>query len=57
MLSISSIPNYNNSDNKGCILKINKGLEIAPCIVSVSSNIKKTPWINELSTKVNMTMT
>jgi hypothetical protein len=56
MLSISSIPNFGNSNNKGCILKITKELQIAPCIVA-SSNSKKSPWVNELNTKVNISMT
>ena len=55
ILSICSIPNYGNSNNKGCILKITKEHEIAPCIVS-AGNSKKTPWINELNTKVNIAM-
>lgn len=45
MLSICSIPNFANSNNKGCILKITKDLEIAPCIVA-PGNTKKTPWLN-----------
>lgn len=56
MLSICSIPNYGSSNNKGCILKITKELEIAPCIVG-TGNSKKTPWLNELNTKVNLVMT
>lgn len=55
MLSISSIPNYSGQNNKGCILKVNKDLKIAPCIV-VGGNGKKTPWINELNTKINIAM-
>jgi hypothetical protein len=56
MLSICSIPNYGTSNNKGCILKVTKEFEIAPCIVA-AGNSKKTLWVNELSTKVNIVMT
>jgi hypothetical protein len=55
MLSICSIPNYGNANNKGCILKITKEHEIAPCIVA-GGNGKKTLWVNELNTKTNIMM-
>lgn len=55
MLSICSIQNYGNGNNKGCILKITKEHEIAPCIVS-GVNSKKTLWVNELNTKTNIMM-
>jgi hypothetical protein len=56
MLSICSIPSSSNPSYKGCILKITKELDIAPCIVT-TNNTKKTPWVNELNTKVNLSMT
>ncbi len=55
MLSICSIPNYGNSSNKGCILKVTKEHEIAPCIVTAGTG-KKTLWVNELNTKTNVMM-
>lgn len=56
MLSICSIPSSSSPSSKGCILKITKELDIAPCIVA-TNNAKKTPWVNELNTKVNLSMT
>ena len=54
-LSINTIPNYANSNCKGCILKITKELEIAPCLIN-PTGLKQTPWVTELSTKVNIPM-
>ena len=55
-LSIFTVPNFGNKGNKGCMLKINKNLEVAPQILkphvatqAPSMNANKTTqcqWLN-----------
>lgn len=62
-LSILTVPNLGNKNNKGCMLKINKNLEVAPQILKsapVSQPLNSTrmiQWVNEnepkLSTQIN----
>lgn len=52
-LSIFTVPNFGNKNNKGCMLKINKNLEVAPQILKSSQSmgqgqgpVKIAQWIN-----------
>jgi hypothetical protein len=49
-LSIFSVSNFNNKNNKGCILKINKNLEVIPqmlkSVVFNGGGQKSVQWIN-----------
>lgn len=61
-LSILTVPNLGNKNNKGCMLKINKNLEVAPQILKSATmppsqnSSRAVQWVNENETKSNMQM-
>lgn len=49
-LSILTVSNFANRNNKGCILKINKNLEVIPQIIKANQSVsqgKNIQWVNE----------
>lgn len=52
-MSVFTAPNFANKNNKGCMLKINKNLEVAPQIIKSiqgppgQNTNRTTQWINE----------
>ena len=55
-LSVFSVTNYANSNNKAGILKINKNLSLVPYLLNCSPT-KKGCWVLELQTKSNINFT
>ncbi len=51
-LSIFSVTNYSQSNNKAGILKINKNLSLVPYLLN-SSPTKKGSWVLDLPTKTS----
>lgn len=51
--------NFANKNNKGCILNINKNLQVMPQILKPNpiQSTKNHQWINENETKVNLNLT
>ena len=55
-LSVFSITNFGNSQNKAGVLKINKDLSLVPCLLN-SSPTKKGQWAHEVAAKSGLTFT
>lgn len=55
-LSIFSVTNYSNSNNKAGILKINKNLSLVPYLLN-SSPSKRGNWLSEVQMKSSLAFT
>lgn len=55
-LSVFSVPNYANSNNKAGILKINKNLSLVPYLLN-SSPSKRGSWVTEIQMKSSLAFT
>lgn len=56
VLSVFSVTNYANTNNKAGILKINKNLSLVPYLLN-SSPSKKGSWLLDLPSKNNLNFT
>ncbi len=53
-LSVFSATNFANSNNKACVLRINKNFNIAPLLIE-GSPTKKSLWVCDVPIKSNLT--
>ena len=55
-LSVFSVTNYGNSQNKAGVLRINKDMSLVPYLLN-SSPSKKGQWVTEVKNKGQLSLT